>query len=199
MIDIKKILTDNGVSGEVVDTIADTIKAEIPKEFVSKAQYNKKVAKIDELNNTIADLEAEGENDTSKKELEELKAEYDKYKNSVESEKTNAVKVNAIKKLLNENGVKNEKLANLLIKEIELDKIEFDEDKNIKGVDDLIKPIKENYGDFFSKTTIQGNPPTTPPNGGNNGSKYTFESLKGMTAEQIKANYQNIQKDLINK
>ena len=31
MIDIKKILADNGITGDVVNTIADTIKAEIPE------------------------------------------------------------------------------------------------------------------------------------------------------------------------
>jgi hypothetical protein len=60
--DLKAILKRCGLEGELVDTIADTIKAEIPKEFVSKQQYNKKVGAIDELNNTIADLEAKIEN-----------------------------------------------------------------------------------------------------------------------------------------
>ena len=162
MIDIKKILTDNGVSGEVVDTIADTIKAELPKDFVPKNQYNKKVGQIDYLNNKIADLEANASNDTSKADYEALKNEFETYKSDIENGKVTETKTNAIKELLKSQGVKNDKLANLLIKEFDINSIEL-EDNKIKGADDLLKPIRENYNDFFTTTTVEGASPATPP------------------------------------
>lgn len=161
MIDIKKILTDAGVSSELVDTIADTIKAEIPKEFVAKTQYNKKVAQIDELNNKVADLEATSSNDTSKAELETVKAEFEAYKNNIETEKVNGTKKSKLTELLKKEGA-NEKLVGLLLKEFDLEKIEIDGD-NIKDWDNVIKPVKEGYSDCFATVETVGNPPATPP------------------------------------
>lgn len=196
MIDIKKILTDAGVSSELVDTIADTIKAEIPKEFVSKVQYNKKVAAIDGLNETIADLEAKANNantDEYKSKYEALENEFNEFKQGIETEKVNGTKKSKLTELLKKEGA-NEKLVGLLLKEFDLEKIEIDGD-NIKDWDNVIKPVKEGYSDCFATVETVGNPPATPPKG-NPTQKYTLESIKGMTTEQIKQNYEAIKNDL---
>lgn len=158
--DIKKILLDNGVSSEVVDTIADTIKAEIPKEFVSKTQYSKKVGLIDELNNTIADLEAKAGNDDFKTKYEELNSQFENYKNEIQSEQVNSKKRNLIVDNLKKEGF-NDKIVNLLLKEFELDKIEVEED-NIKGWEETITPFKETYADFIQVEATEGQPPASP-------------------------------------
>lgn len=160
--DIKKILLDNGVSSEVVDTIADTIKAEIPKEFVSKAQYSKKVGLIDELNNTIADLEAKAGNDDFKTKYEELNTQFENYKNELEIQKINSQKKDLIVSNLKKEGF-NDKIVNLLIKEFDLDKIEVEED-NIKDWDNTITPLKETYADFIQVEGTEGQPPAQPVN-----------------------------------
>lgn len=115
--DLKAILKRCGLEGELVDTIADTIKAEIPKEFVSKQQYNKKVGAIDELNNTIADLEAKIENsntDEYKSKYEALQSEFDTYKNNIEVEKSNEQKRGLLTEQLKKEGFneKNTKVVN---------------------------------------------------------------------------------------
>lgn len=162
--DIKKILLDNGVSSEVVDTIADTIKAEIPKEFVSKTQYAKKVNLIDELNNSIADLEAKGGNDDYKTKYEALNTEFENFKTGLETEKANSTKKNVIIEGLKKEGF-NDKIVNLLLKEFDLDKVEIEEDK-VKGWEDTIKPFKETYSDFIQVESTEGTPPATPTNTG---------------------------------
>lgn len=158
--DIKKILIENGVSSEVVDTIADTIKAEIPKEFVSKVQYSKKVGLIDELNNTIADLEAKAGNDDFKTKYEELNNQFEEFKNGLEVEKVNSKKKDLIVSNLKKEGF-NDKIVNLLLKEFDLDKIEVEED-NIKGWEDTITPLKETYSDFIQIEATEGQPPASP-------------------------------------
>lgn len=162
--DLKKILTDAGVTSELVGTIADTIKAEIPKEFVSKAQYSKKVNLIDELNVTIADLEAKGGKDDYKTKYDELNIQFDSYKNGIELEKTNNQKKSLVLDSLKKEGF-NEKILNLLVKEFDLEKMEIEEDK-IKGWEDTIKPLKESYKDFIQVEETQGKPPATPNNAG---------------------------------
>ncbi len=159
--DIKAILIKNGISGEVVDTIAETIKAEIPKEFVSKVQYSKKVNLIDELNTTIADLEAKTGTDEYKAKYETLEKEFNDYKTSIETEKTNASKSSTLREHLKAEGF-NEKIINLLTKNFDLEKVEVEEGK-IKGWEEMVKPMKEEYGEFISVETQTGNPPANPP------------------------------------
>ena len=198
MFDIKKILTDNGVSSEVVDTIANTIKAEIPKEFVSKVQYRKKTDEVDNLNGKIADLEIEVQKagtDEYKSKYETLEADFNTYKADIENGKTLVEKTNLVKAIMTEQGFKNERLANLLLKDLDLNNIEIEGGK-IKDTESLVKNLNDNYSDFKTTTEVGGNPPATPPANNGGTAKYTLESIKGMSSEQIKQNYEAIQKDL---
>ncbi|UIS74011.1 recombination related exonuclease [Clostridium phage vB_CpeP_PMQ04] len=162
--DLKAILKRCGLEGELVDTIADTIKAEIPKEFVSKQQYNKKVGAIDELNNTIADLEAKIENsntDEYKSKYEALQSEFDTYKNNIEVEKINEQKRGLLTEQLKKEGF-NEKILKLLTKEIDLETLEIENDA-IKDWDNIVNPLKENYSDFIKQESISGLGSVQPP------------------------------------
>lgn len=191
--DLKAILKRCGVEGELVDTLADTINAEIPKEFVSKTQYSKKVNLIDELNNTIADLEAKAGTDEYKTKYENLEKEHNDLKTSIETEKTNSLKSNALRKHLKAEGFE-EKLIKLLEKNFDVEKIEVEDDK-IKGWGDMIKPLREEYAGYISTETQTGNPPANPPSNVS-GKNYTIDMLKGMSAQEIAQNYNAIQESL---
>ena len=191
--DIKAILKSHGIEEEVASTIAEKLNAEIPKEFVSKKQYQKKVSAIDELNETIADLEAKATSNGAQEELDKLKQEFETYKNNIETEKTNATKSSTLREQLKAEGF-NEKMIKLLEKNFDLESIEIEEDK-IKGWDDMIKPIREEYADFIPKETQTGNPPATPPTNVS-GKTYTTEMLKSMSAQEIAQNYDAIRQNL---
>lgn len=191
--DIKAILKSYGIEEEVASTIAEKLNAEIPKEFVSKKQYQKKVSAIDELNETIADLEAKATSNGAQEELDKLKQEFETYKNNIETEKTNATKSSTLREQLKAEGF-NEKMIKLLEKNFDLETIEIEEDK-IKGWEDMIKPIREEYADFIPKDTQQGNPPATPP-ANVSGKTYTTEMLKSMSAQEIAKNYDAIRQNL---
>ena len=192
--DLKAILKANGIEGEAVNIIADAIKSEIPKEFVSKAQYSKKVNLIDELNVTIADLEAKAGADEYKAKYEQAIEEFNNYKLDIENQKIREFKGTTLLNALKSEGF-NEKIINLLSKNFDFDKIEIEEGK-IKGWEDMVKHYREEYADFIGIETQTGNPPANPPTTGGQGKTYTLETLKGMTAEQIKQNYEAIRKDL---
>nr|DAG25135.1 MAG TPA: minor structural protein [Caudoviricetes sp.] len=191
--DIKAILKSHGIEEEVASTIAEKLNAEIPKEFVSKKQYQKKVSAIDELNETIADLEAKATSNGAQEELDKLKQEFETYKNNIETEKTNATKSSTLREQLKAEGF-NEKMIKLLEKNFDLETIEIEEDK-IKGWEDMIKPIREEYADFIPKETQTGNPPATPPTNVS-GKTYTTEMLKSMSAQEIAQNYDAIRQNL---
>lgn len=191
--DIKAILKSHGIEEEVASTIAEKLNAEIPKEFVSKKQYQKKVSAIDELNETIADLEAKATSNGAQEELDKLKQEFETYKNNIETEKTNATKSSTLREQLKAEGF-NEKMIKLLEKNFDLESIEIEEDK-IKGWDDMIKPIREEYADFIPVETQTGNPPATPPVNVS-GKTYTTEMLKSMSPQEIAQNYDVIRQNL---
>lgn len=191
--DIKAILKSHGIEEEVASTIAEKLNAEIPKEFVSKKQYQKKVSAIDELNETIADLEAKATSNGAQEELDKLKQEFETYKNNIETEKINTAKSSTLREQLKAEGF-NEKMIKLLEKNFDLETIEIEEDK-IKGWEDMIKPIREEYADFIPKETQTGNPPATPPTNVS-GKTYTTEMLKSMSPQEIAKNYDVIRQNL---
>ncbi len=180
--ELKKILEFNGVT-ENLDSIVEAINKELPKQFVPKTQYNKKVQQLDEANNKIIDFEAKnGQNiDEYKTKYEELAATHETFKNGVELEKTNSIKTAALKDALKSQGLKNDKLANLLLKEIDLSTIEI-EDNKVKGWAEVFEPIKNGYGDFFGTSTHEttGNPPATPPANGSDKGEDPFLSGFGL-------------------
>lgn len=191
--DIKAILKSHGIEEEVASTIAEKLNAEIPKEFVSKKQYQKKVSAIDELNETIADLEAKATSNGAQEELDKLKQEFETYKNNIETEKTNAVKSSTVREQLKAEGFE-ESIIELLEGKIDINSIEIEENK-IKGWEDMVKPMKEKYGKFILTETQTGNPPATPP-ANVSGKTYTTEMLKSMSAQEIAQNYDAIRQNL---
>lgn len=191
--DIKAILKSHGIEEEVASTIAEKLNAEIPKEFVSKKQYQKKVSAIDELNETIADLEAKATSNGAQEELDKLKQEFETYKNNIETEKTNAVKSSTVREQLKAEGFE-ESIIELLEGKIDINSIEIEENK-IKGWEDMVKPMKEKYGKFILTETQTGNPPATPPTNVS-GKTYTTEMLKSMSAQEIAQNYDAIRQNL---
>lgn len=164
MIDIKKLLTDNGIEESVATSCAEAIKQEIPKDFVSKQQYKKKTDEIDSLHGTITDLEVKVEKletDEFKTKYETLENDFNAYKENIEKEKVNSTKIDLFKSSLKESGL-NEKIIDLVSKTYDFDKIEIEEGK-IKDWDNLKNPLIEEYKPFVAETVIEGAGSATPP------------------------------------
>lgn len=77
------------------------------------------------------------------------------YKTQKENEAVRNAKTAALEKVLASNNVTNEKARKLLIKAIELDKIELSEGA-IKDIDKIISPLKAEYSDFFTVASPGG-------------------------------------------
>ena len=164
MLDIKKILIDNGVTEEVAEVCTGKLKAEIPKDFVSKVQYKKKSELIDELNGKMADLEIQlnkGDTDEYKTKFETLENEFNNYKTEIETKENNRIKTNTLTGMLKQEGA-NENVLDLLTKAFDLNGISV-KDNQIENWDELIKPVKDKYASCFGVTEIVGNTPATPP------------------------------------
>lgn len=161
---LEQILKNNGIEEDKVATLIEVINGELPKHFIPKNQYNKKIQLLTELQEKNDDLNAKYE--TLKKEngedkYNELQKEFDDYKKSIQTEKTNELKSKKLKEQLKKDGA-NEKIINLLLKEFDLNAIEVEEE-NIKDWETLSKAVKEDYKDFFATKEDKGTENITPP------------------------------------
>ena len=114
-----------------------------------------------------AKVPVDGEETISKAEYEKLKGEFDQYKNDVLAKETHNKKVEAYKAILKDANL-SEKGIEKAIKYADWDKIELGEDGKLKGANDHIKAVREEWAEYVTTTTTTGAKTSTPPanNGG---------------------------------
>ena len=125
-----------------------------------------------------AKVPVDGEETISKAEYDKLKGEFDQYKNDVQAKETKAAKEAAYRAILKDANL-SEKGIEKAIKYAEWDKIELGEDGKLKGANDHIKAVREEWAEYVTTTTTTGAKTSTPP--ANNGGK------TGKTKEEIMA------------
>ena len=118
------------------------------------------------------------ENVKDSEEYKALKADFDKYKAEVAEKETKAAKEAAYRAILKDANL-SEKGIEKAIKYAEWDKIELDENGKLKGANDHIKAVREEWAEYVTTTTTTGAKTSNPP--ANNGGK------TGKTKEEIMA------------
>lgn len=155
-------------------------------------------AEIDEAKQGASGLDAiTKERDRYKADLEALQktsgdaakvqADFDAYKAQVEKDKTAAKKGAALDAVLKKAGVERESFRAQLRKGWDMDTVELEQDGKVKDEAALLSRIKADYPDFIGTVNTEGTKPLTPPPGGSK--TYTREQLKGLSAEEINANW----------
>lgn len=168
---------------QTIRNLAKESGVELPKELedaLVSEHLNARNAYADEQ--VKAELEkhpaAKDENVKDSEEYKALKAEFDKYKAEVAEKKTKAAKEAAYRAILKDANL-SEKGIEKAVKYAEWDKIEIGEDGKIKGANDHIKAVREEWAEYVTTTTTTGAKTSTPPV--NNGGK------TGKTKEEIMA------------
>lgn len=150
--EIDKIMTEHGKTvnkeKEKLSTLNE--KYEITKEKLEN--YKKNAEKVENLVN---------ENKGLKEKYDKIKADFDTGIATKDKEIANINKSHALISQLKENGAVD---PDLLTGKFNLDNLELNDLGKIKDFDTYLKPIKENYKNQFSTTTIEGQKP-----GGSNG------------------------------
>lgn len=103
-----------------------------------------------------------------------VQAEFDAYRQQVETEKANAAKSEAVRKALKASGVQREEFLDLLMGKVELDKVEMDGDA-VKDEASFVAPFKASYAGCFASESEQGTKLQNPPSGG--GTRMTKEQI----------------------
>lgn len=169
----RNYLKSMGLTEEQVNAIIENhteVTEALKKErdgYKAKAEGTEAVTKErDELKGKLADAEKAG-GDAAK-----VKADFDAYKQQIETEKANGAKKTLVRKALEDAGA-NAAALDLLLSTVDLNKVEMDGDA-LKDADAVLSPIKEAHAGLFGTVETGGTPPANPPSG-KGGKKDPFE------------------------
>ena len=173
----RKMLKAMGIEEEKIDQIIEAHSETVDSLKADRDSYKEDAEKLKDVQKELDDLKAKGD-DGWKEKHDRLKEEFYQYKNDVQAKETKAAKEAAYRAILKDANL-SEKGIEKAIKYAEWDKIELDEDGKLKGANDHIKAVRDEWAEYVTTTTTTGAKTSTPP--ANNGGK------TGKTKEEIMA------------
>lgn len=173
----RKMLKAMGIEEEKIDQIIEAHTDTVDGLKSDLSKYKTDAEKLPDVQKELDELKAKGD-DGWKEKHDKLKGEFDAYKKDVEAKEAHSKKVEAYKAILKDANL-SEKGIEKAIKYAEWDKIELGEDGKLKGANDHIKAVREEWAEYVTTTTTTGAKTSTPPV--NNGGK------TGKTKEEIMA------------
>ena len=173
----RKMLKAMGIEEEKIDQIIEAHSETVDSLKADRDSYKEDAEKLKDVQKELDDLKAKGD-DGWKEKHDRLKAEFDQYKNDVQAKETKAAKEAAYRAILKDANL-SEKGIEKAVKYADWDKIELDADGKLKGVNDHIKAVREEWAEYVTTTTTTGAKTSNPP--ANNGGK------TGKTKEEIMA------------
>lgn len=194
---LRKLLEEQGVPADKIQGIVDATEKQLQESHVPKSKHDEVSESIKQLQKDIKERDKQlgdlkksvGDNEELNKQIEQLqkdnKAATEKYEADMKTIRT----VTAVKHSLA--GKVHENALESILKEIDLSKVELDENHGIKsGYEEQEKALRENKGFYFlpdegTKTTFSG---LTPPEG--SGSQIGgADALKSIVEQNILGGY----------
>ncbi len=147
-----------------VDAVMNAVQKEFPKHAVPKEDFNAKVKELETANGTITELKkSNGDNEELQKKIGDYEAEIKNLKKSAEDTEKNY----ALKEQLTKQGVLDPDY--LIYKAGGLEKFNFDKEGKPIGVEEVVKPYKDDAAMAHLFKQEQSKPPYNPKNGGAGG------------------------------
>ena len=193
----RKMLKAMGIEEEKIDQIIEAHSETVDSLKADRDSYKEDAEKLKDVQKELDDLKAKGD-DGWKEKHDRLKEEFDQYKNDVQEKETKAAKEAAYRAILKDANL-SEKGIEKAVKYAEWDKIELDSDGKVKGANDHIKAVRDEWAEYVTTTTTTGAKTSTPP-ANNGGTKLTKAEIyardehgryKLSTAERQKALAEN--------
>jgi hypothetical protein len=163
--DLKELLGEE-LHTQVMEKLGDKHKLAIvsdgtwfPKDKFNEVNEAKKQLETDlkDRDTQLADLKkSAGDNEELKKQIDQLQKDNKKAAENYDAKIKDVTVTSAIEKALTSAKAK---FPDLLIGRIDKSKIELLQDGTVKGLEDQIKPLKENYKDLFGEEKIVGGDP----------------------------------------
>ena len=189
----RKMLKAMGIEEEKIDQIIEAHSETVDSLKADRDSYKEDAEKLKDVQKELDDLKAKGD-DGWKEKHDRLKGEFDKYKTDVQAKETKAAKEAAYRAILKDANL-SEKGVEKAIKYADWDKIELDTDGKLKGANDHIKAVREEWAEYVTTTTTTGAKTSTPP-ANNHAKNYTTAEIKNMSASEINANWDSIKVSL---
>lgn len=193
----RKMLKAMGIEEEKIDQIIEAHSETVDSLKADRDSYKEDAEKLKDVQKELDDLKAKGD-DGWKEKHDALKVEFDQYKNDVQAKETKAAKEAAYRAILKGANL-SEKGIEKAVKYADWDKIELGEDGKLKGANDHIKAVREEWAEYVTTTTTTGAKTSTPP-ANTGGAKLTKSEIyakdehgryKLSTAERQKALAEN--------
>lgn len=160
----RKALSAMGIEGDKIDQIIEMHSETVNGLKDQISEYKAKAEKLPEISKELDELKKSAENpDEYKAKYESEKQAFESFKKQIETEKTNSAKDKLYRQLLSDNHVKSNKI-DLIMRTVNLDKLELDGENKLKGSEDLNKEILKDWEDFIEVTEVKGTNTATPPN-----------------------------------
>ena len=174
----RKALTAMGIEGEKVDQIIEMHSETVNRLKDQIAEYKEKASKLPEISKELDELKLSAQNpDEYKEKYESEKQAFEDFKKQLEIEKANSAKDRLYRQLLSENHVKSNKI-DLIMRTVNLDKLELDDEDKLKNSADLNKAIINDWADFIETTEVKGTNTATPPDVAENTVEYGAQIKK---------------------
>ena len=157
----RKMLKAMGIEEEKIDQIIEAHSETVDSLKADRDSYKEDAEKLKDVQKELDDLKAKGD-DGWKEKHDRLKAEFDQYKNDAQEKETKAAKEAAYRAILKDANL-SEKGIEKAVKYADWDKIELGEDGKLKGANDHIKAVREEWAEYVTTTTTTGAKTSTPP------------------------------------
>lgn len=168
----RKALSAMGIEGDKIDQIIEMHSETVNALKDQMSEYKSKAEKLPDITKELEELKKTAENpDEYKAKYESEKQAFAEFKKNIETEKVNSTKDKLYRKLLADNHVKPNRI-DLIMRTVNLDKLELDGEDKLKGSEDLNKSIIKDWQDFIVTTEVKGTDTATPPNGMEDTVKY---------------------------
>ena len=171
----RKMLKAMGIEEEKIDQIIEAHSETVDSLKADRDSYKEDAEKLKDVQKELDDLKAKGD-DGWKEKHDRLKDEFDKYKTDVQAKETKAAKEAAYRAILKDANL-SEKGIEKAVKYAEWDKIELGEDGKLKGANEHIKAVQEEWAEYVTTTTTTGAKTSTPPANNGTGTGKTKEEI----------------------
>lgn len=190
----RKFLSAMGIEEEKIEQIIEAHTETVTALKEARDSYKADAEKLADVEKKLADANEKLKDvkpDEYKVKYDKVKAEFEKFKADTEAKESRAKKEDAYKAILKDANIPEKHFAKI-IKYSDIDGLEFDDKGELSNKSELLKSIKEEWGDHIEQTGTKGASVQNPPaNGGK--SKMTKEEIMQIKdrAERQKAMLEN--------
>lgn len=153
----RKMLKAMGIEEEKIEQIIDAHSETVDALKSENTTLEEKANNVQKELDTLKSSKGED----WKEKYDNVKREFDDYKTAQSERETLSKKKSEYKKIIEQTGIKSEKLVNLIMNAVDFSKVELD-GESLKNAEALTESIKNDYSDFVTSTTVTGTPIEKP-------------------------------------